>query len=934
MKVLVVLAIAALFLMPAGGYMGIESGNMPAFHKTAATFNHTIEIPPGDDYYIHFSESGMETRDVVPYTYNLSLKEKAAVARSPVWLQRELARQLHYLNESYARLLLNADKKYVDEIAFSIAYSPVGSVPSPGVLYDNARFIYENDEFLNYVRVVDVDNGGNYHSTLEYRILENGTEINVTCPPSIYYWFVVSPRATIENATYIYGRFWREYIFNHNDIGYPLLKEKLSGIKYMWDRESYHPPAHRTWKNSMETHPTAIETVNYWTGKTITGLAAGDRPGQPNVIAHEHNGFCGEIHELSTAALRSALIPAVPVNCLGEDHVWCEFWDEGWHEFDEWWADGGGSIDNFDEYRYGWHKIMSALFALRGDSSIYDVTDHYIHEGDRGTVEVMVRDIFGNPVDGVRVTVFGSWKANDFKDRMWDRTLGQLWAKLPDSFREKWQDNYTEMREWYHEHVPGVVPWIVPSIWNYTGVDGKCTFHLGTGHSFLFSLQKDEFFYYEPWSVGRSNALRYMLTVFQNDTRMKRITFVLPDGMPSFDKKHVIQPPGEGDYTCNLTFDTSAYQVQRNIWDWEDGVAKTDYGREEVSSALNFFVVDSDNFGKYENGEPFDCYEYIYSDSGRVSFDTSGDFYLVFENTAKRTVIVANISASIKTNTGGDFACMTEPWSDVFENPMFNIGDTLTLKGVSTADGQVKVAGKTFDVNGNWKVYWNTSGLGAGDYEVEVSCGNFERSYTITLVDTSPPSIEIGSPSDREIFEGDVAIKGRAWDNEGIESVEIEVDGEHIAMPEDFSYVWSPPGPGEYEIIVRAVDVNGLKTVKTINIVANGSSGGPSINRVWHTPESPTNQSNTIIYANVTGFFSIRKVEVVTAGGAKDMYLYASDPAQPRHEEDPLKNESNSPAYGVEAGQFPSGSTVKFRVKAYDSANNVVLSDEFVINVS
>lgn len=68
---------------------------------------------------------------------------------------------------------------------------------------------------------------------------------------------------------------------------------------------------------------------------------------------------------------------------------------------------------------------MSALFALKGDSSIYDVTPHYIHEGDRGDVEVFVRDIFGNPVDGVRVTVFGSWKANNFKDKVWDKTVGR-----------------------------------------------------------------------------------------------------------------------------------------------------------------------------------------------------------------------------------------------------------------------------------------------------------------------------------------------------------------------------------------------------------------------------------------------------------------------------------------------------------------------------
>jgi len=935
MKTLLVISIIILFLAPASGYVGNTIFEKEEHgQKTIAEFNHTVEIAPGDDYYIHFSPSGIEEKQI-SYAHNLSQKAQAAIARSPLWLQRELAKQFYFLDERYADLLLSTEKKYVDEIAFSIAYSPVGAVPPPEVLYDNARFLYENDRFLDYVDIIDEGNGSDYYSTLEYKVLENGTEKKVICPPSIYYWFVVSPRATIENATYVYGKFWREYVFNHNDIGYPLLKEKLSGIKYMWDCKSYRPPAHRTWNYSMSNHPTAVEAVNYWVGKTIPALATGDRPGQPNVVAHEHNGFCGEIHELSTAALRAALIPAVPINCLGEDHVWCEFWERGWHEFDEWWADGGGSIDNFDEYRYGWNKIMSALFALKGDSSIYDVTEHYIHEEDRGDVKVVVKDIFGNPVDGVRVTVFGSWKANNFKDKMWDRTVGKLWSKLPEGFREKWQENYTELREWYHERVPGIVPWIVPSIWNYTGVDGECTFHLGAGHSYLFSLQKDEIFYYEPFSLGESNALHYMVTIFPNKSRNVRITFVLPDGMPSFKKEHVVSPPEGNDYECKVKFSTSAYQIQRNIWDWEDGKAKTEYGREEVSSAVKFFIVDEENFGKYMEGKAFDCYHYIYSDTGNISFNTSKAFYLVFQNTAKRTTVITNISASFETSTGENFISIDKPWSDVFEKPTINVGDVVVIKGASTSEGKVKVADKTFDVDGKWKIYWNTSSLSPGDYEMVAKCGNFEKTYGIKLVDASPPAIDISHPYDGEIFDGNVVVQGRAYDNVGIESVDMEVAGEKISLPENFSYEWAPPGPGDYDILIRASDGNGLETEKVVHVVVNGSGNMPSINKVWYTPENPTNSSNLAVYANVTGgMFSIKKVEIEMNGEAKEMYLYASDPVQQRHDEDPLKNESNLPAYGIELGQFPSGSTIKFRVEAYDSAGNSVMSDEFTVRIS
>jgi len=128
---------------------------------------------------------------------------------------------------------------------------------------------------------------------------------------------------------------------------------------------------------------------------------------------------------------------------------------------------------------------------------------------------------------------------------------------------------------------------------------------------------------------------------------------------------------------------------------------------------------------------------------------------------------------------------------------------------------------------------------------------------------------------------------------------------------------------------------NGLETEKVIHIVVNDSSEMPSINKVWYAPENPTNMSNLVVYANVTGdMFSIKKVEIEIDGEAKEMYLYASDPVQQRHDEDPLKNESNLPAYGIELGQFPSGSTIKFRVRAYDSAGNSALSDEFAVEIS
>ncbi|HEC95241.1 MAG TPA: hypothetical protein ENI45_04675 [Thermoplasmatales archaeon] len=53
------------------------------------------------------------------------------------------------------------------------------------------------------------------------------------------------------------------------------------------------------------------------------------------------------------------------------------------------------------------------------------------------------------------------------------------------------------------------------------------------------------------------------------------------------------------------------------------------------------------------------------------------------------------------------------------------------------------------------------------------------------------------------------------------------------------------------------------------------------------------------------------------------MYRYGDYPVQDRHEEDPLKNESNDPVFGLELGQFPTDTNVTYWIVAYDTAHNI-----------
>ena len=111
-----------------------------------------IEIPAGSDYYIKFDSEKLTLEEQETNSYSKGLSEKAifAIAKSPTWVQRDLTRQFQSLEspEEYADLILNVSKKYVDEIAFSIACSPLDTVPSVDVVRDNVFFLYENDKWI------------------------------------------------------------------------------------------------------------------------------------------------------------------------------------------------------------------------------------------------------------------------------------------------------------------------------------------------------------------------------------------------------------------------------------------------------------------------------------------------------------------------------------------------------------------------------------------------------------------------------------------------------------------------------------------------------------------------------------------------------------------------------------------------------------------
>ena len=383
------------------------------------------------------------------------------------------------------------DPRYRDEIGFSCAYTPPEQMRNNRIsdlFVQNVRDIYRRAGELGYVRIREYP-GDNYHTTTEYRVREGTDTRWMTTPRDGYYWGVVHPRITEEKVSYIDpetggeraredgGRFWREYLWEHADDEYPpgpdypddwtgrvayyprnstppLLKEVLSDVDILWDLMPYEYPGGFDNNGEVNNHPWdlrdhALEKVSHWVEKTLVlnqqEVTDGERPTQPVRIAHHHNGNCGELQDLTIAAARSALIPARGVMLTGEDHVWSEFYLGGWHQWDNYWSDGGGVIANQLTYWWGWRdRGGSGLWAQMGNGQVEDVGDKYRTTDITGRLIVTVTDGDGDPVDGARVMVLSHWAMESI-----DLDVGP-----------------------YQGPPPVTIP--LPSIWGYTDQFGKC----------------------------------------------------------------------------------------------------------------------------------------------------------------------------------------------------------------------------------------------------------------------------------------------------------------------------------------------------------------------------------------------------------------------------------------------------------------------------
>ena len=385
-------------------------------------------LPAQTAFVIRCDPGALTLADTLAPDYGLTPNAQAALEAAPAWLRLDLVDNLMQLGaedqNTLADMILNpSDPRLRDEIAFQAAHISPAHLQrmNLSVITQNLDSLFAIDEELDYVEIVDYGDpqiDDDYYSTARYKALDNGSYVDVEIPCEIYYWYVIMPRITDELPKIIYEKFWREFLYYDNGTTsytenpegdpYPLLRDVLADIEFVWDGERHVWPRDREHSTDMG----AINAIGWWTSRVLPRSATSPRPIQPSQIATDHDGNCGECQDLFCAGLRTGLIPALGVMDINEDHVWNAFWwptdyafpDEGgWYPCQ---VDLGGGVTHaadsgcaYDKDRGG-GKYCSMIWNWRTDGYQYSSITTY---SNCCTLTVALYDTAGRPVSNADV---------------------------------------------------------------------------------------------------------------------------------------------------------------------------------------------------------------------------------------------------------------------------------------------------------------------------------------------------------------------------------------------------------------------------------------------------------------------------------------------------------------------------------------------------
>jgi hypothetical protein len=383
-----------------------------------------ITIPPNGYGGFRIEQN---THKLIPLnSYIDNPKINQAIERAPKWLKNRLQLNLSLLTgtfiDTYSDIIIDAQEPYIDEIAFVIANTSADLLMSkyfyPDLIVQNAKSVYSHDADLKYVDILEYGSlqNGDYYSTVVYKRKNLQGQIEqIEVPYEIYYWYIVYPKLSDEIPTFINpkkaecslagtnhtlnitppdkgGVFWRDYLYEHTEKKgdtedlYPILKDMASNAEYLWD------------ESSAETK-TAIGELTTWVKSVLAFTSKDERPHQPVRIYNMHIGRCGEHEDLTNAIARACLIPSRGISAISEDHVWNEFWDKDWQQ----WEPVNTSYYNKAAYgEKGWGKMFGSVYARRGDGVIFPVTNQGYSEN-TAPMTIKVVDKNKVPIDGAFV---------------------------------------------------------------------------------------------------------------------------------------------------------------------------------------------------------------------------------------------------------------------------------------------------------------------------------------------------------------------------------------------------------------------------------------------------------------------------------------------------------------------------------------------------
>ncbi|MFW5701591.1 MAG: T9SS type A sorting domain-containing protein [Bacteroidota bacterium] len=401
----------------------------------------------------------------------LTAAAEAAVNKSPRGLRDLLRLNFSMLDESIqnkcAAIINDAQHPYVDEIAFCIARLSPEYLKSnyfyPQLLIDNARLIYEHDAELDYVNIVDYGTSADdeYYSTVEY-IREDslGHRETIEVPANIYYWYIVHPKLSDEIPAYVDpdameydimnnnsprtrnirtpedGVFWRDYLYTHTEdvpdttgLQFSILRDLVSQADVMWSDDT-------------DNKQTAVRQITKWIREVMEFGSEQERPHQPVRIYDLHLGRCGEHEDITNAVARACLIPCRGIGAPSQDHVWNEFWDKEWWQ----WEPVNNAHKKNNAYgEYGWGKKFGSVYARRSDGVVMPVTSRYTPHTANLTIRVV--DASDKPIDGATVIIY-------MKNTTYDAILFDMYAitnAAGEAYFEVGRDNefFAQMRSPY-----------------------------------------------------------------------------------------------------------------------------------------------------------------------------------------------------------------------------------------------------------------------------------------------------------------------------------------------------------------------------------------------------------------------------------------------------------------------------------------------------